>query len=320
MENKTTKLYQQRIPKTKRESCSCPVVNKSERIYVENHFVPLGDIARVKRFHPRPPPSKESIYSCMPERSRDVLCSWLFDVLLELPVVFYSEYKLDFEITWLPVFWSTVHLVHNYMRIERETNNRQWQLIGATCLFTALKLHGHLVNVQYVNYFTDGLYEDIQMLMKERDILETINYEMPTVTPCDYMTLILENNTCENCNGVVKDVTRYTEFIRIKTLLLKIVTANIAYNHQFMDKYTPFEIAAAVLKPESFDAKLDLEEVNRELHNRLNITAEELVRIRQCIKDLSRFRWNNLIEPAEQKEWRTVMEMGQALISELTTT
>ena len=272
--------------------------------YTENHYLPLGQIKYLK---PTAPPT-ESVYNDkMSPKNRDLLVHWIYQGLHELPKC-YPFYAMELEATWLPVFWSSVWLFHDYMRIKQEKDTERWQLIVSTCLFICLKLYGHLFTIDSINYFNDEQYSNRAMQKKEIDILETVQYNLRMINPCDFLSHMLQKSVCGDCYGNIKDASNYTNYIDNKVLQLTIATTKIVHNRETMDKYTAFDIAAAVLLP-NFVFDYELLDVNQLLDDAYDINEEELVRIRQCKKELTTFNWKELLKEAKKGKWAKLVSI-----------
>lgn len=110
---------------------------------------------------------------------RAIMVDWILQVC--------SELRLQRE-----TFYKAMYFVDKYMMIRPRIKRDDFQLIGVTCLWIALKSEEvNSIRVKNLLEMTGSLYTETQLKEMERDILIKLSWRLSPPTPLGWMHVII---------------------------------------------------------------------------------------------------------------------------------
>lgn len=168
-------------------------------------------------------------------RMRSLLADWMIEVA--------EEFALHRE-----TYYASMNFVDRYLSRTSDVPKSDIQLIGVSCLFTAAKIHEiYPPRLSKFADLTDGACTDDEILLKEMDILKTLQWNLSPVTAISWLEMYLQTaSSMKLKTSTFSDFTLYPQYF--KTLfygacqLLDFSTLD--YNSV---KYSPGVLAATAL-------------------------------------------------------------------------
>eukprot|EP00041_Stephanoeca_diplocostata_P030989 m.951226 g.951226 ORF g.951226 m.951226 type:complete len:550 (-) comp23865_c0_seq3:1942-3591(-) len=113
-------------------------------------------------------------------RMRSLLADWMIEVS--------EEFALHRE-----TYYASMNFVDRYLSRTSDVPKSDIQLIGVSCLFTAAKIHEiYPPRLSKFADLTDGACTENEILLKEMDVLKTLQWNLSPVTTISWLEMYLQ--------------------------------------------------------------------------------------------------------------------------------